>query len=460
MKNSSARLANVAPWQACLDLGPESEFDLLHGRHRANVGIATGRGQTFTPRLVSHEVARAAVGMYSGGTDFFVSQAGFHNLYHPSPRSLENVSRLPVIYIDLDCYNVGLSGNAEQILARAFELHPWLPMPTLIANSGRGVYFKWVLADALPRSRLSEWQSIQDALIEMLAPLGADPCARDAARVLRVVHSVNSKNGATVTARVMANPIPFERLKRAVLDGYSEFRKRHQAKAKARSEATGGAKPSKATSTKQRTYLCSQYTLAEARMQDFATLAVLRGGRLTDGRHRFLYVLAIAASWFRGSVDDVAYECEAFARRHFADPARYSRRRITTILNRYQLDKENVVVPLYGGKAAPNRYRMRTATILAILEVTPDEQRHLKTLIGAKEKARRREERRRAAGMVVRSDYLSEMSSRTGATTSKVIALMGQGMSASQIAEALGISKRRVNQLIAKARQADIFAGV
>lgn len=440
--------------QTVLDLGPESTFDLVHGKHKRPVAVATGRGNQFNQRLVTHEEARACVGMYAGGSDVFVSQAGFNNQFHPYPRSLDNVSVLPVVFLDLDVYNVNLPGDPQLILSRAFELHPWLPMPTVVSGSGRGVYFQWAFTTPLPRARLAEWQSVEDALVELFAPLGADRSARDAARLLRSVGSTNSKSGSEVRGSQMGNPIPFERLKCAVLDALAEHRANLQAvnTPHTESDARQDTKQSKATA-KQRAQSINPYSLAEARMQDLARLVELRGGVLEDGRHRFLYVFGIAACWFRSSVDDVAYECECFARKHFADPTRYNRKSITSILDRYQRDKDKVVVNTFNGKRVPNRYRMRTDTIIRMLGITVEEQRHMKTLIAQQERNRRREERRRAQGMAPRSEYLGSAEARRN----EVVRLSGQGMPTSMIAEALGITRQHANRLLASQKQCDLF---
>ncbi len=48
------------------------------------------------------------------------------------------------------------------------------------------MYLIW-LHSPIPRAALPRWRACQEILKDLLASLGADPKARDAARVLRVV---------------------------------------------------------------------------------------------------------------------------------------------------------------------------------------------------------------------------------------------------------------------------------
>jgi hypothetical protein len=65
---------------------------------------------------------------------------------------------------------------------------------------------------------IPSWQDCQYKLWRILKPLGADPRARDGARVLRLVGTMNSKNGGPVYALRDAGPRrPFEELAASIL---------------------------------------------------------------------------------------------------------------------------------------------------------------------------------------------------------------------------------------------------
>ena len=57
---------------------------------------------------------------------------------------------------------------------------------------------KWLLERPLPRAALPRWNAVQKHLVASLELFGADPGARDASRVLRLVDTVNTRSGERV----------------------------------------------------------------------------------------------------------------------------------------------------------------------------------------------------------------------------------------------------------------------
>lgn len=74
-----------------------------------------------------------------------------------------------------------------------------LPVPSIAVASGRGLALLW-LHGPVPRKALPRWNACQKHLWQVLKPLGADRAALDAARLLRLVGTRNSKNGVIVEA--------------------------------------------------------------------------------------------------------------------------------------------------------------------------------------------------------------------------------------------------------------------
>jgi len=113
-----------------------------------------------------------------------------------------------------------LAGRApEGVLELALELlrSAGIPEPSLVICSGRGLYLVW-LHSPVGWEELVRWQDCQYRIWRVLKPLGADPKARDAARVLRVTGTTNSKNGALVYALRGVGPRrDFEELAASIL---------------------------------------------------------------------------------------------------------------------------------------------------------------------------------------------------------------------------------------------------
>ena len=78
-----------------------------------------------------------------------------------------------------------------------------IPPASLVVHSGRGVYLKWLLKSPLPQAALPRWNAVQPEIVSRgLADLGADPKARDASRVLRLVATCNTKQSDPELRRV------------------------------------------------------------------------------------------------------------------------------------------------------------------------------------------------------------------------------------------------------------------
>lgn len=149
-------------------------------------------------------------------------------------RSSDNASQLTSCWLDLDFYKSSVRLDIKNTLAvdhSAVELildkcmtagrnGRWF-IPNQIIRSGRGLYVKWIFNHYLPGVAGPRWKHCQDQLVKLFADFGADAQAKDAARVLRVVGSVNSKNGAVVKVIHRAHQsytISFDDLAGAVLE--------------------------------------------------------------------------------------------------------------------------------------------------------------------------------------------------------------------------------------------------
>ncbi|MDM0032372.1 hypothetical protein QTI33_09570 [Variovorax sp. J22P271] len=127
--------------------------------------------------------------------DFYVSNALFAS---ERSRCSWNVKSMQLCWVDLDCYAEGIVPTdefVETLLARAH--FAGIPHPSHIVSSGRGLYLKWLLDKPVPDIRKEDWKLVQKMLTQLFVDLGADVKAIDAARVLRVVNTVNGKVSGT-----------------------------------------------------------------------------------------------------------------------------------------------------------------------------------------------------------------------------------------------------------------------
>jgi hypothetical protein len=424
--------------QQYLQFGPEHHYELLHGRHNALVSIA--RRNPLLPwdeKAVAHDTAllRASAFIQDPEQDVYWSQSGL-----TGRRVTQCVSVIPALWVDLDVYNVPelAQVSRDELLDRIAAAFTWLPTPTMTIASGRGYYLQWCFTEPLSRDYSPRWQAVEDALTRLLRPFGADPACRDATRLLRVVGGTNTKNGASVNGYRTGELLPFVNLERLVLSNALTETPRLVTSSPIPSPSDL-EQLSRATPAQKAQYL-KGYQLAYDRMQDCERIACLRGSpRLQDYRSRLLYVYAVAGAWYCSERDQLEQALTAFAEQHFEDARRYTVRQVGTVIDRMTQGKQGIS-QIWRGRQVDRRYRLSNSTIIANLDITPDEQAQLKTIIGPQERQQRRIRRRRASGMV---DYEKRTAERLDAVKSGLNA----GLSQSEIAAQLGISQPAVSKL-------------
>ncbi|BBL77462.1 helix-turn-helix domain-containing protein [Methylomagnum ishizawai] len=448
-------------------IGPREHFDTVHGGHSTKVAYLSipiegkPHERTFPP-----EETRFVMEMAPGfdRMDLYFSQSGFHHR-----RMLGQVAALPTLWVDLDFYKdprLKRVGPME-LLDRAQARYPTLPMPTLVISSGRGAYFEWVFDKPLPPTNLAQWQQVMDCLIAMFKDFGADPACRDATRVLRIVGGTNQKNRREVTGYRTGIPVAFDEIRRAVLGYAGTLRAIETPKAAPDHKETGNRKPSptaketlghanqsetstpkptsqeqtRKLSEKQAKSLLGPYLLHRARLSDYETLAKLRGGKLKDCRSRMLFAVATSLTWYIGDENRLKVELRDFAQEHFLNPKKYEASRVKAVIDRLKLDQGGIVIPVWEGRRVPNRYRMTNAYLLKLLEVTPEEEKKLTTIIGTEEKAQRR---RHKAGAMSREEY----EARAQEKRERIKGLSAEGLRQAEIAKTVEVHRQQVHQTL------------
>jgi hypothetical protein len=165
---------------------------------------------------------------------------------------------------------------------------------------------------------------------------------------------------------------------------------------------------------------------------------------MSDYRHRLLFVFGSAAAWYVSDQERLRAELEAFAADHFEDADRYSADHVASVVVRL-LEDQHGIARIWHGHRVPNRYKLSNRYIIGTLEISGDEQRRMKTIIGQEERQRRRVARRRAQGTIERPIYLANAAEKR---TRAVELRDATGMTHSQIAEEMGIPRGSVPALL------------
>ncbi|SMR01212.1 replication protein [Xanthomonas fragariae] len=359
----------------------------------------------------------AVLSMVDPTRDTWLTQAEF---MRPN-RRVVNLARIGLLFADLDTYRQPwAAGRTPEALASAVLFYcaqEGIPAPSLLVYSGRGIQAKWLLDGTIPRQALPRWNACQRYLVDRLAGLGADPQAKDASRVLRLVDTVNTKSGNVcrvvhVEAGQDGAPIrySFEYLAEMLLPVARwtvEQQRRDRAERRQLKLLPGGK------SDNLRGFSGRQ--LAWDRLEDLRKLAELRGG-VSEGermQHLFWRLNFLLLS---GATHSSAMYHEAAALAGELDPSwSYRSKELMTLYSKAKAYEAGEKVTLGGKEFAP-LYTPKNDTLLNLFQITQDEQRQLRTIIGsdmALERDRKRHEaRRRAAGAMDRATYEGRSAAR------------------------------------------------
>lgn len=385
--------------------------------------------------------------------DTWISQAEF---IKPN-RRVVYLLRLNLCFVDLDTYKTPWNGHPPEWLSHrvwGYCLDEGIPAPSLILYSGRGLQVKWLLERPLPRAALPRWNAVQKQLVARLAPFGADPGARDASRLLRLVDTVNTRSGERV--RVLwvnehegeIQHYNFEYLAETLLPLAREtIREDRKAKAERRARLTvlpGGKTGNlRAFSGRQ---------LAWDRLEDLRTLAKLRGwmesGVPHGYRSKYLH-WCLNFLLLSGAVhsSQLFQEAQALVREVCPDFSKEVRSILSTLYRKAQAYEAGEKIE-FGGRMYPPLYTPKNSTLQELFEIQDAETPHLKTIISAEEAgkrdAERKREQRQRSGAMDRASYLETAEQR------RVEARLrrAKGESLREIALALGVSHEGVRQML------------
>lgn len=400
--------------------------------------ITIAKKDSTTGRFEQHHYAPEELADHLSqvmGEDVFFSQ----NTFYRKSRRIETIRQLRSLYVDLDFYIFNYA--PDWILGKLeYEFYRQsIPEPNMIIFSGQGIVLIWKI-EPVPYKALPLWQAVQNYLIKELKPLGGDPKAADAARIFRLAGSISSKNGNEVRAEYRHD---YKYTLREIQHDYlPELSPKKEQKPKR------GRK-------KKIIHLFNVYSLHGARLKDLATLVTIRHGHMPNCRELTLFLYRYWTCCFTGDTQEALQQTLEF-NRTFTHPL--SKREVVKATESAEKayaaksDKEaNERAKALGYPGAG--YRVSNAKIIDWLGITEEEQKHMSTIIGPKEKQRRntmaKRESRREAGMMPREEYLQKAKSETDAKLDMIRQALQEDptISIRKLAEKTGISKSAVQRL-------------
>ena len=396
---------------------------------------------------VARRYARAAT------PDVYISQNRFRGW-----RRIVLLAEIGAVWVDLDTYrdDCHLAGRCDLTILHAI-LHRcddgFLAPPSYVLSTGRGTVAVWI-HESLPLAALPRWQAVQQHLCAYFQALGADRNAIDAARVLRLVGTVNSRADGVPPVRLVWPttrwPVRhhFEVLAEAVLP-YS--RPQMQALQAQRAKAKAAKRTPRAGSRSRPSR--DARTLCATRLADLRTLCDLRhdsnGGILPPGE-RDAWML-IAASMLAHLVHPQQLDQEVAALAHLVTGGHWTaaetRERMGAVLARARDAALGRTIEYCGVERDP-RYRWRTNTIIERLKITPAEQAHMRELVEPDEKRKRKRERDRTEKAARRAPGQQARAKARADATARARALARTGLSQRAIAHLMGTSQTTVRRAL------------
>lgn len=438
---------------ASSELSALAEARLLHNTHggffclaRATPGVDGGRGgwsESYYPTSALEGAALAA----RNQTDVYISQASFLG----RRRAVANTKQIRCAFVDLDVYKLGLQADDATVAAllRVASQHG-LPIPSYVTKSGRGLYVKWVFSDPVSSDLLPQWQTLQDLLVALYRQLGSDPGVKDAARVLRLAQTINSKADRHVEIVCNSGALYSFRDLCAIAAKIDI----PLAIGQARQQASAAGRIRRDLLTESPTDLgaLANYSLTREpilmrrgslqtlnwyRFLDLRDLVTARGGIHKGARDITLFwmtsflalanVITPANLW-----QEMHNLLLAFPVGRDFDPLQDGS--LSTLVRRIQAHDRGERVKYRGGEYTPV-YTPTNDTLLDVLEISPDEERSLRTIISGQEKLRRsdakypgraerrqerQEERRAAATLHAEGKSIKDISASLGRSFSTV----------------------------------------
>ena len=325
------------------------------------------------------------------GEDIYYSQ----NTFYKPQRRIDNIRQLRSLYVDIDVYTHGLT--PEWVLGKLeYEYFGQeIPEPNMVIFSGRGLVLIWNIVP-IPHMVMPLWRAVENYLMNALKDLGADPKATDPTRVFRLAGTINSKNGNTVRVqyrheyRYDIHDLQFDYLP----------------------ELTPSKEPEKKKGRKSKiVHLFNVYTLHLSRAQDIAKLVELRHGNVNSYRENICFLYRYFTCCHT-SDPKLALEETLDLNSEFTHPL--PEREVISATKSAQKAwamksdaKANAMAKSLGYPGAG--YRLKNSKIIEWLDITPEEQKELSTIIGPQEKRRRnlklKEEQRRAQGIRSMKEY-------------------------------------------------------
>ena len=286
------------------------------------------------------------------------------NTFYKTYRRIENLKEINCIHMDLDTYKTKFTKT--QILMNLDDNYfgKTIPIPNLIIDSGRGLYLIWLI-EPVPYMALPLWKAIEEYIYKELKEFGADRMALDPTRVLRVPGSINSKSNTIV--KILETNEYVYKLREIQEEYLPEIPKKEKGKATA---------PKKRGRPKKVVYVFNERSLYLARITDLVKLCELRSYDIEGEREMILFLYRYYLNYF--------FEDENKA---LNDTLELNRMFDKPLTEKEATKATESAERVY--KSKNKDYKYKNETLIELLQITEEEQKHMTTIMSKCEVKRR-----------------------------------------------------------------------
>lgn len=394
----------------------EYKKGLFNGYTHIYIGMM---GELQPLECIEYDEFEEVINKYSGYYDVYATQNTISNTY---TRTNADVLQLRTLYIDIDKIN-----NIDETVKLINDLvkDKAIPKPHKIIFSGRGIHIKWFIKDYAGTSKknMNVWSRLQNYLIKTfknsLKSMGeVDKRVKDAARVLRIEGTINSKSDKVVKCLVNNKHDLFD-----LYELYNTYTPYKPQEATEQKKSKNGIK-----------LLKSKKTLNYGRLKDLEKILELRDYDLTGIRNSFLmfyttYYILVNDSNYEETLQEIKVVASRIKSKKYTSLGEL-KSFVRNGLKKVEEHKE-------GHKVLP-----KSETIIEWLDISEDEQRELITLKSKKIKqennnTQRREKRRNEDGLTSREQQKQDL-------INKIQILKNQGLKQKEVSEELNKSIRTI----------------
>lgn len=363
------------------------------------------------------------------------------NTMFKKARRVNYIRQFRSLFQDIDCHSLGIHQSEAVYIIWILYYDGKIPKPTMVTDTGRGIHVYFRIKNA-PYGALSTWQELQDYIYYQLKHLGADRNATDGARLLRIPGTKNSKCDLYCKIVYIDNETEYSMydLREKFLN-YSD--RTHQLQVAEIKNISRKIIFNK---------FFNSYSLHIERAKDLEVLCKLRNYNMTGFRNMIIHCYA----YWKGIYLRDSFELESVViefNNSFIEPLkdteiqailRCTDKAIDKFINYEQGIRNKEIRRVSKGMRDKDGYWYKNETLIDLLQITEEEQKHLKTIIGINEKYYRNNIRRTPRN----ENNLTKKQQEIKDLKDKILYLKEQKLSNREIGKYLDINERRVRYIL------------